>query len=53
MIVANQVGEGKGFYLETNNLVVIDPQHNQFDLGQGKKIELARKLAALIAEQIV
>ena len=49
MIAANEVGDGKGFEEEQNELVVLWKGGRQ-ELGRGLKITLARDLIALIAD---
>ena len=49
MIAANEVGDGKGFEEEENELLVLWKGGRQ-ELGRGLKITLARDLIALIAD---
>lgn len=51
LVVANHVGDGKGFHMDEHNLIVIDKQANQYDLGQADKLALARRLVEVIAEK--
>jgi phosphopantothenoylcysteine decarboxylase/phosphopantothenate--cysteine ligase len=52
MIAANWVGEGQGFDQDHNALTVISRQGEQ-QLATASKAQLARRLIALIAEQLV
>lgn len=52
LIVANEVGNGKGFNTDINKLIVFDASLKEYDLGEDKKIILAKKLVELIAEKI-
>jgi len=51
MIAANEVGDGKGFEEEENELLVLWKGGRQ-ELGRGLKITLARNLIALIADSL-
>jgi phosphopantothenoylcysteine decarboxylase / phosphopantothenate---cysteine ligase len=51
MIAANQVGRDCGFDRETNALTVYWPGGGELALGEGGKIQLARRLVDLIAER--
>ena len=52
LIAVNQVGEGKGFHSDENDLIVIDAQTKQYNLGNTGKLALARRLIELIAQKI-
>jgi phosphopantothenoylcysteine decarboxylase/phosphopantothenate--cysteine ligase len=51
MIAANQVGRDCGFDRETNALTAYWPGGGELALGEGGKIQLARRLVDLIAER--
>jgi phosphopantothenoylcysteine decarboxylase/phosphopantothenate--cysteine ligase len=52
MIVANQVGKGKGFETDENALTIITSQQ-EIELEFASKIKLARQLIAIIGESIL
>jgi phosphopantothenoylcysteine decarboxylase / phosphopantothenate---cysteine ligase len=51
MIAANEVGHDKGFDCEDNQLIVLS-RSARHDLGRADKITLARRLIALIAQEL-
>lgn len=50
MIVANEVGQGKGFEADENALTVITANQEAIELPTDSKMNLARELVALIAK---
>lgn len=52
LIVANEVGQDKGFNAEHNQLIIIDKQQNQYLLPLASKRNLGRSLMELIANKL-
>lgn len=52
MIVANQVGEGKGFLAEENSVTIITPK-KEYAIDYAPKIEIARQVIHHIANEFV